>query len=286
MAAVADAMRLSPSAVSQQIAQLEAEVGIALIERRGRGVRLTAAGLQLASHADRIVTIVEGAKADLAELKRVVAGELRIAAFPSVAAALLPQTIRALERSHPQLSITFEELEPTESLLALRAWQTDAAIIDDLNVPPGAIDANIETLPVIQDVFHVMLPKSHRLAGRATITMKDLRAEKWAIDTASNTYTQMLVDACQKVGFTPDIIARSKGLEVTLSLVRGGCAIAISPGLRANNDLHDVRVKKLAPEIRRKISIAFRRSERHRPTLAAFLRQIELSAAQYKRQRP
>lgn len=283
MAAVAEAMRISPSAVSQQLAQLEDEVGIQLLERRGRGVRLTAAGVRLASDADRIIAIVEGAKADLAEMKHVVAGELRVAAFPSVAAALLPQTIRNLAQSHPQLGVTFEELEPMEGLWALRAWQTDAAIIDDLNVPAGAIDAAIETQPIIQDVFHVMLPMSHRLAGQATVTLKHLRREKWAIDTASTTYTQMLVEACRKAGFEPDIIARSKGLEVTLSLVRGGCAIAISPGLRANNDLHDVRVKKLAPEIRRTISVAYRRSERRHPALAALLREIEQVAALHKR---
>src|ERR1700741_2116263 len=130
MAGVAEALLISPSAVSQQLAQLEGEVGVQLVERRGRGVRLTPAGVQLAAHAEQVIRILEGAKAEIAELKRVVAGELRVAAFPSVAAALIPQTISTLETDHPQLSILFEELEPAEGLAALRAWQTDAAIID------------------------------------------------------------------------------------------------------------------------------------------------------------
>ena len=87
MAAVAQALLVSPSAVSQQIALLEEETGSQLVERRGRGVRLTAAGQKLLVHAERIITEIEAAKTELAELKKVVSGEIRLAAFPSVALA-------------------------------------------------------------------------------------------------------------------------------------------------------------------------------------------------------
>src|SRR5579872_2087544 len=100
MAAVADAMLVSPSAVSQQVAQLELEVGLQLIERRGRGVRLTLAGNRLAAHAERVIAALEHARAELAELKGVIAGELRIAAFPSVAATLIPPTMRELQLAY------------------------------------------------------------------------------------------------------------------------------------------------------------------------------------------
>lgn len=88
MAAVAEALGISPSAVSQQIALLEAELGIALVERRGRGVHLTPAGARLVLHAETVIGVIEEARTDIAELKRTVAGELRVSAFPSVAAAL------------------------------------------------------------------------------------------------------------------------------------------------------------------------------------------------------
>lgn len=278
MAAVAAALYVSPSAVSQQISLLEQEVGISLIERRGRGVKLTVAAQQLVRRAELIFAELESARADIAELKKIVAGELRVAAFPSVAAAVVPATIRELLRLHPDLNIQFDEMEPEESLAALRSWQTDVAIIDDLNVPPGMLDPNVETIPLLEDVFNVMVSQQHRLAERPVITLDDLREERWAIDTASVTYTRMLTEACRTAGYAPRIVARCKGFEVTIALIRGGDGISILPGLRASHDLEDVWVCRLSPEIRRKISLAFRKGEKSSPALQAFLTQISAHA--------
>jgi DNA-binding transcriptional LysR family regulator len=278
MAAVAEALFVSPSAVSQQISLLEQEVGIKLIERRGRGVELTVAGQNLVRRADRIFSEIESARADIAELKQVISGELRVAAFPSVAAAIIPGTIRALSAEHPQLTIQFDEMEPEQSLAELRSWQTDVAIIDDLNVPAGALDPNIETVPLMEDVFNVMVGLGHRLAESPWATLEDLRAERWVIDTASSNYTRMLTEACQTAGFSPQIVARCNGFEVTVALIREGCAIAILPGLRASHDLEDVWVCRLKPEIRRKISLAFRKGEKRSPALQAFLTRVKAQA--------
>lgn len=278
MAAVADVLYVSPSAVSQQIALLEEDVGIQLTERRGRGVVLTLAGHQLVKRTERILAEIESARADIDELKKVVSGELRVAAFPSVAAALIPTVLRKLVDLHPHLTVQFDEMEPVESLAALRSYNTDVAIIDDLNVPPGALDPNIETAPLLKDVFNVMVSNDHRLAERPTVTLRELEGERWAIDTASPAYTQMLTDACQAAGFTPNIVARCKGFEVTIALIREGYGISILPGLRASHDLEDVWVCKIMPEIRRKITLAFRRGEKRSPALKAFLTQIAAQA--------
>jgi DNA-binding transcriptional LysR family regulator len=278
MAAVADALHVSPSAVSQQIALLEADLGVALVERRGRGVHLTLAGQHLVERAERIFAEVESARADIAELKKLIAGEIRVAAFPSVAAALIPATVRELLQLHPHLTVQFDEMEPAESLAALRSWQTDIAIIDDLNIPAGALDPNVETIPLMEDVFNVMVPKQHALADRATVTLQELRDERWAIDTASETYTRMLAAACQAEGFTPQIVARCRGFEVTVALIREGCGISILPGLRASHHLQDVRVCRITPEIRRRISLAFRKGEKRSPALQAFIQQIAAQA--------
>ncbi|TWI35230.1 LysR family transcriptional regulator [Paracoccus sulfuroxidans] len=278
MIAVAETLYVSPSAVSQQISLLEKEAGIPLIERRGRRVVLTAAGASLAARADRIFAEIEAAQADIAAMKEVINGELRVAAFPSVAAALLPRTIRAMQALHPQLLIRFEELEPGESLASLRSWQTDVALIDDLNVPQGALEANIATIPLMTDVFNVMVAPGHALDGRNAVTLTELKDELWIVDTASVHYTAMLTEACQAAGFTPNITARCNGFEVVIAMIRENCGISILPGLRASHDLEDVWVARLKPEIRRQISLAFRRSEERKPALQAFLAQLRAQA--------
>lgn len=271
MAAVAEALHVSPSAVSQQISMLEQEVGIDLVERRGRGVELTIAGRTLVERANRIFAELESARADMAELKKVVAGDIRVAAFPSVASLLMPRTMRSLRATYPRLDVLFEEMEPEEGLNALRSWQTDVALIDDLNVPPGLLDPGIELTPLIEDVFHVMMAPDHRLAGLDEVSWAELEEERWVIDTASATYTRMLTEACQRSGYMPRIIARCKGAEVTSAMIREGCAIAMFPGLRTHTDMPGARVSRLVPEIRRRISIAYRKGEKKSPALRVFI---------------
>jgi DNA-binding transcriptional LysR family regulator len=280
MAAVSEALYVSPSAISQQLTLLEQEAGASLIERRGRGVALTAAGQVLVEHAERVFAELETAKADIQKLENLVAGDIRIAAFPSVAAAIMPSAIRDLKRQHPLLNIGFDEMEPEESLSALRTWQTDIAIIDDLNVLAGALDPGIETVPLAEDVFLVMMGREHPLAEKPDVTLNELRDESWVIDTASSNYTSMITQACQGSGFDPRIVARCKGFEVSVALIREHCGISILPGLRASRDLTDVEVRPLKPEIRRRISLAFRKGQSHSPLIRAVVRACHQRAAE------
>lgn len=286
MAAVAEALRISPSAVSQQIALLETEAGLPLIERRGRRVRLTQAGQRLVAHAERAIAVLEDAKTELAELKQAVTGELRVAAFSSVAAALIPQTMQALERRHPQLSLVLEEMEPVDSLAALRAWQADVALVDDLTVPASAAQPNIERIPVLDDLLYAVLPNAHPLAARAKIAIADLRNERWAMDTAFNTYSDVIIKACQAAGFDPAVNGKCSGFEVVEPLIEQGCSVAILPGLRVGRRSGKFCVRKLTPEIRRKIFVAFRRGERRHPAIAAFLDQLQKCAKAYRADHP
>lgn len=274
MAAVAEALYVSPSAVSQQIALLEDEVGIRLVERRGRGVVITPAGQQLVKRAERILIEIESAKAEIAEQKSEISGELRVAAFPSVAAAVIPKVVHELAFLHPHLTIQFDEMEPAESIAALRSWQTDVAIIDDLNMPTGALDPGIETIFLMEDVFNVMVSRDHMLSEKPTVKLGELKNERWAIDTASDTYTKMLAEACQAEGFKPNIVARCKGFEVTIALIRQGYGISMLPGLRASHDLEDVWVCRIVPEIRRKIFLAYRAEEKQGPALRVFVERM------------
>lgn len=281
MAAVADAVHLSPSAVSQQIAQLEEEVGLDLVERRGRGVHLTPAGRRLVEYAERILGVLEEAEAEMAELKRIVAGEFRIAAFPSVAAALIPQTIQMLQIAHPQLSVVFDELEPHEGLAALRAWQTDAALIDDLTTPPTMLNPTFEVIHLMDDRLYALLPGTHRLATQEQIALSDLHDENWAIETGSGAYSDVVVRACERAGFYPRINATCNGFEVVRALVESQCSVSIVPGLQARSVSRQLAVRPLLPPMHRKISVAFRKSDLRRPTITAFLQHLMESASNF-----
>ena len=253
MAAVAEALFLTPSAVSQQIAQLEEEAGVKLIERQGRGVRLTKAGEVLVEHTERMLLVLDEAKSDLAKIKREVAGVIRVAAFPTVAAALLPRTINALKLSYPYLDVVLEELEPAEGLASLSSWQTDVAFVDDLSLKLGGKQKNIEQVSVLNDVLYVMLPSGHRLASQLSLSVSDLRNERWALDSASSFYAQFVVNLCRRAGYEPQVNAAGRGFEMVCAMVAAGCSVTVIPGLRMARQIEGVVAVKLRPEIGRKI---------------------------------
>lgn len=283
MAAVAEALFLTPSAVSQQITQLESEVGVPLIERQGRGVRLTKAGEVLVNHTERMLLVLDEAKSEIAEIKKEVAGELRVAAFPTVAAALLPQVINALKVTYPYLDVFLEELEPAEGLASLSAWQTDIAFVDDLSLMLGGGKLkNIEQVPVVNDVLYVMLPTNHRLASKSSLSMAELRDEHWALDSATSYFAQFVVNLCRRAGYEPQVNASGRGFEMVSAMVAHGCSVSVVPGLRLANRSHGMVAVKLRPEIGRKISLAYRKGERSHPAVKVFLEQTAISAAAIK----
>jgi DNA-binding transcriptional LysR family regulator len=282
MAAVAEALHISPSAVSQQISQLEDEAGIQLIERHGRGVKLTPAGEKLVSHAEAIIGVLQNAKTDLAELKREVTGDLHLAAFPSVAALLGPPSMKSLERAFPRLRVILEELEPDQALAALRSWQCDVALVDDLTVLNREQEENIEVKQIAKDMLYVLLPAMHPLTEKLEIRIEDLREERWALDTASSVYTEVIVRKCRAAGFDPQINGACGSFETVLALIEAGCSISILPGMRMQHARkHGQRVafRKLVPEVRRKIFVAYRRGESRSPTVAALLKALEETAS-------
>jgi DNA-binding transcriptional LysR family regulator len=281
MAAVAEALRLSPSAVSQQIAQLEVEAGVPLIERRGRGVRLTAAGEVLRAHADRLVVILEEARTDLAELKNEIGGEVHLASFPSIGAALLPFVIREVQKKHPRVQITLHEHEPDEGLAALRAWEADAAIIDDMATSIDLAGSAVETMPLLRDKLFAMIPRDHPLARAKQVSFEDLKDEWWALDSSRAVYSQSLQRFCEKVGFTPKINARCNSFEVMASMVETGCSISVVPGMRLRSQRGTFVLKPLAPEIPRFISAVWRRGERRNPALDVVLSELKLQAKSF-----
>lgn len=281
MSAVAEALHVSPSAVSQQIAQLEDEFEIELVERRGRGVRLTPAGRQLVAHVERLASVLEEARSDIARMRSVVAGELRVAAFPSIASTVIPQTVRGLSRSYPHLTVIFDELEAVDGLAALRSWQVDVAIIDDLTLGGRLPEAGIVTERLMADELLVMLPKGHRLAKRKSIAIEELREDSWALDVRG-TYAQVIISACGRAGFKPFINGNCIGYPAILAMVEEGCSVSIMPSLRVRRNPGNFRSVRLEPPVTRTILTAFRAGTQRKPTVAAFRGALLQSVAAFK----
>lgn len=270
MAAVSESLHLSPSAVSQQISLLEDEVGVALIERRGRGVQLTGAGWRLVQHADTVISALEAARAEMAELRGVAMGEVRLATFPSIASRILPAVMAEILSLHPGISLLAEEVEPIPALNALRSWQCDIAFFDNLSLPKDYPLENLEILPVYDDRLVAVLPTEHPLAAGATVPLGALRDEAWAIDTRPNTFSDVIFAMCEKRGFRPRVVGRFDAYDVISALVARGCAVSVLPEIRvANWEREGVIYRPLRPDVRRSIRMAVRRGEARHPALQA-----------------
>src|SRR3954468_2371960 len=166
IAAVADALQFTPSAVSQQLAMLEREAGVPLLERAGRGVRLTDPALLLVEHADALLERAARAEADLAAAAGQVTGRARIAGFQSVVLRLALPAMEELAREAPRLRCELREAEPEQALPALALGDLDLVLGDEWQHGPRRLAAGLERHELMDDPVHLVLPVRHRAAPR------------------------------------------------------------------------------------------------------------------------
>lgn|SRR5690606_12811187 len=274
MAAVAEALFLTPSAVSQQITLLEQETGVKLVERQGRGVRLTPAGELLVAHADRLFAVLDEAMADMAAIRHDISGTFRVAVFPTVGSWLLPAAVQRCRQQHPHLHVVLEEMEPADGLAAVRTRRCDLAFVDDLTVVLPEEEQGIEKISLFEDALFVLLPSKHPLAEKANLPVDALKDEYWAIDSAWSGFADYVVGLCRRAGFEPRVNAQCRGFEILSAMVAEGCSIAIVAGLRLRYSTRGITAIPLKPQIKRRISAAYRSGERSHPALQAFLQAL------------
>ncbi|RQT14952.1 LysR family transcriptional regulator [Burkholderia contaminans] len=271
VSAVAEAVHLSRPAVSKQLALLHDEVEVELVQRSGRGIQLTPAGVQLAARAGELMELFESIESDLAAARLEVIGEFRIGSFSSLASSVIPLAIRELQKAHPRLNILVTELEPLEGLRAAASKQMDMAIVDD-TVGTEASGNTLEFHPLCADNSEAVVSSKHRLANRSFIQIAELANERWAMSQAvgSFPYRALIAKACTAAGFTPNVTA-SASLPVALEMVRSAGVIAVLPRLalrHVEND-PDFRVIPVEPPIQRHALIAVLRGGMKRPAIAA-----------------
>lgn len=275
IAAVADALQFTPSAVSQQLAVLERETGVTLLERAGRGVRLTDAGLVLAQHAEDLLDRAAAAEADLAAAAGQVAGRARIASFQSAALHVATPAMRELAARAPRLRCELVEAEPEPALPALALGDYDLVLGDEWEHQPRAMPRGVERHDLLRDPVRIVLPARHPLTRRHrdAVPLAALADAHWTAGHEELGWDELTRWTCRAHGdFDPDIRHRTNDAVVTLALVARGLTVALLPGLPLLGAPRGVAVRAIAEApVWRRIFAATRSADAARPSTQALL---------------
>jgi|tagenome__1003787_1003787.scaffolds.fasta_scaffold20982870_3 DNA-binding transcriptional LysR family regulator len=244
----ADALSYTQSAVSQQIAALEREAGTILVERSARGVRLTDAGTALVAHADAIIARLDAAERELEAIAGLRGGHLRLVAFPSAGASLMPLAVAEFRRRHPAVELTLEPAEPAEAMDALRGGQCDVALSLEASFEPFESEAIAKT-PLLDDPMFLVLPGDHPLAHKPNLRLEDLADESFiqgAIGTCPD--TRILLRAANAAGFEPRIAFQSNDYTAIQGFIAAGVGMGLIPDLALVSVRDDIVIRDLGPQ--------------------------------------
>jgi DNA-binding transcriptional LysR family regulator len=273
----AEALHITRSAASHQLAMAQRKAGVPLTERIGRGLRLTEAGYELALRAERVLQEIEAAGAALERRGGTLAGTLRIALIQTMAISILPRLLTELAAEHPGLRVEGRSLAAETAPVTLASGEIDLAVVPSYDTAPLRVPAGLRAEVLFRDAVRLAVPTGHRLTGhRAPITLAELAGERWIAGEA-DTYFGQLADAlCHRAGVVPDVVHRSSDSAVVAALVAAGHGIAFIP---ASADLHrwpGVAVENVeAPGAGRDIVALLRSGSIDRPTVRAVLHALK-----------
>lgn len=268
--AAAQALGYTPSAISQQVAALERETGVALLERTGRGVRATQAGQVLSDCAALIDTRLAEAQTALDDLRTGRTGRVAVRYFASSGAALVAPAVALMRREHPGIHVDLKLADPDDPLPDVREGRADAALIARFD--PPRVDG-IDCTHLLDDRYAVLLPEGHRLADRAEVHLHDLVGEPWIGGAWPGPCTEAVLAVCRTAGFRPEFAVESEDYATARAFVAAGLGVSLVPGLAlGDRRTPGVVARELAdPAATRGIYAAVRTSCPPHPSRTAFL---------------
>jgi DNA-binding transcriptional LysR family regulator len=276
IAEVARVVGYTPSAISQSLALLEREVGVALLERDGRRVRLTPAARGLVARTDRVLAELDAAEGDLAVEHQVVRGGIEVGTFPSAGAGLVAPAIVELSRRHPELSCAVREHEPEDGIPLLRSGELDLLVSESYDGVDIAPIGGLESHLLLTETLLLVLPKTHAAGKR--VALETLSDAPWIAGFAGTQFATALELACRSAGFTPRIEHRADDALLFQSLVRAGLGVGLLPALACSGS-EDVRFAEVVPAPPcRHVWALVRRGAARRPALAAALEALATRA--------
>ncbi|ALG13787.1 LysR family transcriptional regulator [Kibdelosporangium phytohabitans] len=261
----------TPSAISQQLAVLEKEAGVALLERVGRGVRATPAGRLLTEHAAIISKNLTDAESALRDLREGKTGQLSIRYFSTAGVALVPPAMAQLRRDHPGVQIDLKLIDPEDPLPEVEEGRADVAIVVFPRMNPPR--KGVRLIHLMHDPLRAVLPKGHRLASKRYVDLADLAEEPWiSTEFVPGPCADLMMNACAAAGFTPNVAVESEDYTTSQGFVAAGLGVALIPRLGLDATHLGVVAKRVRrPEPVREIYAAIRDSSAQDPAVQAFL---------------
>ncbi|MFJ9704975.1 LysR family transcriptional regulator [Streptomyces sp. NPDC101234] len=264
LAAVAAALSYAPSSVSQQLSQLEAEVGVPLLEPVGRRVRLTEQAEILVAHTEAVLERLERAEADIETSLTDLTGTLRVASFQTAALVLVPAALRLLREAHPHLRVHVTHMEPEKSLPALQARDFDLVLAEEYPGNPHRRPAELEQQDLLDDPLHLALPPS---AGGPRTELRQLAGHPWVMEPEGTPARHWSMGVCRDAGFEPDVRFETTDLLLHLRLVEEGLAAAFLPDLVRDGQRVTAELRQLPAG--RRVFTAVRRGRGGHPAVVA-----------------
>ena len=274
----AEALHVTTSAVSQQMAKLEREVAQQLLAKNGRGVRLTDAGRLLAEHAGRILSQVELAQSDLEAQRGQVVGELRISAFPTAARGLFPAALAALRSRHPALRVRSTEQEPERGIAGVVRGDLDLAVVLDWYNKPMPLPDGLVKAPILDDPADVAMPADHPLAGRDEVDLGEFADDEWITWAEGEFCHEWLMFTLRSRGIEPIIGHRAAETHTQLGLVAAGLGVCVAPLLGRHPMPAGVVTVPLKQRVRRHVYVVWRADADRRPSIRAAVKALRSAA--------
>lgn len=276
--AAAASLHYSPSGISQQLAQLEREVGVKLVERHGRRIQLTDLGLLLFEHAEEILGSVERATAALEQAQEGITARLTVGVWASVASGLLPHALAALAVAHPGVRVHTTELAPEATAAAVRDGMLDVSFIIDYSDYPMDWDPTLTRTVVAVERLHAAVP-SGTIPGD-TIALVDLAEYPWILAGPRSHLGKAVRIACHRSGFEPRIAHTVEEQPTALALTGGGLGVTLVSDLALPLLPPGVDIVALDEPVMRTVSTAHRSTSTPRTSIELFIQAVRTAAAE------
>lgn len=283
VSAVAEHLHLTGPAVSQQLAALGKEVGVQLLVKEGRRLRLTSAGQRMVEHAEVILDGLAAAEADLTALRGGDVGPVRIAAFPSAARVLLPTLYGALVEEGRRLDIRVSEHEPDLAVDALHRGESDVAVVHSYSLLPRDTPPGYERHHLLEDpVLLALSPETtvrFGLAPDQPVHLATAAQENWLMPGPETSCHELTSRACGAAGFVPQPTVVATDFSVLAALVAAGAGVALIPRMALPAACGDLSLHPLDPPVSRAIYALVSRTAARHPQMRMILNCLRLAGS-------